>query len=281
MQPITAAAAALLASLSLTGCFLDSSGSGEGSAARPLSAEPDFVGSYTLEGNRILMATAGQTFSYCDGAERREVVQPGRVDTLEFALAGNRLTVLNAPETEAARTGGPLARIQWEASRSGRGTGLEGRWRIHDFDYRVVAGALDASAAAAWEKRIQAIRRGNALGISEMELRAGRAYTRSDIRWSELFLAEWNGELETALPSPASDRDLHDIKVVAVDKLTAELRGRKTGEAVRITFAADGTRSYSSDAQAHAPYADSAEPASCPDQAGWFEAFKSENARDA
>jgi hypothetical protein len=239
------------------------------------------VGAYTVEGDRILMATAGQAFSYCDGAERREVVQQGRVDTLEFALAGDRLTVLNAPEAEAAGPGGPSVRIQWEASRSGRGTGLEGRWRIHSFDYRAAAGALDASAAAAWEQRIQAIRKGNALGVSEMELKEGRAYTRSDIRWSELFLADWNGELETTVPAPAADRDLHDIEVVAVDKLTVELHGRKTGETVRITFAADGTRSYTSDTQAHAPYADSAEPASCPDQAGWFEAFKAENARGA
>jgi hypothetical protein len=276
MKLVTAGAAACIVSaLTLSGCFL---GGGE-EGPRPLGTAPDFVGSYRVSGDRLFMVTAGDTLSYCDGADRRERVQPERADTLEFALAGDRLTILNAPEAHAP--GSPAVRTQWEAERAGSGRGLEGRWRIRGFDYRAVSGDLDAAARQAWDLRVQAMRRGNALGASEIELREGKAYARSDIRWADLFAAGWNGELRTD-PAARAARDTLDIAVRVLDKFTVELKGNRTGETVRLAFAKDGTRSYASDRpEVRKAYAESREPAACPadPSEGWYAAFEAENAR--
>lgn len=276
MKLVTAGAAACIVStLSLTGCFL---GGGE-DGPRPLGTEPDYVGSYTVSGDRLLMVTAGDTLSYCDGADRKELIQPERADTLEFVLEGDRLTVLNAPEASAA--GAPVVRTQWEAERAGGGSGLEGHWRIRGFDYRAVSGTLDVSTRQAWDLRIQSMRRGNALGASEIELKEGKAYARSDIRWADLFVAGWNGELKTD-PAARSARDTLDVAVRVHDKFTVEMKGNKSGETVKLSFAKDGTRSYSSDRpDVHKAYAESREPAACPADPsdGWITAFEAENRR--
>jgi hypothetical protein len=290
MQTLKAGAAALLASLSLTACSIVGDDSGPDSASgprsespwpRPLSTHADYVGAYSVDGNRMVMVTPGDTAAWCDGAERKLNVVPSATDNLEFRLDGNRLTVYNTPEAETE--GGPVAQIVWEADRSGGlGEGLDGHWRIRGFDYRVVSGSLDAAGKAAWEARVEAMRRSNALGASEIELRGGQAFSRSDIRWADLFLSDWNGELEVpAAGSAPPDRDAFDIEVRRIDRHTAELTGRLTGEKVRVAFAADGTRSYTSDRPERAPYGEGQEPSSCPEEAGtrWFEAFKAENAR--
>jgi hypothetical protein len=293
MQTLKAGAAALFASISLTACSMvgedavpsaPAAASGPRSESpwpQPLSSDAEYVGAYTVDGNRIAMVTPGDTAAWCDGAERKLNEIPPSTDDLEFRLDGNRLTVYNSPEAETE--GGPVVQVVWEADRAGGlGEGLEGHWRIRGFDYRVVSGALDAAGKAAWDARVEAMRQGNALGASEIELRSGQAYSRSDIRWADLFLADWNGGLEApAAGSAPADRDAFDIEVRRIDRHSAELIGRLTGEKVRVAFAADGTRSYSSDRPDRAPYGDGQEPVSCPEEAGfrWFEAFKAENVR--
>lgn len=272
------AAFALPFSLALSACFL----SEERNAARPLSAESEYIGRYTVAGNRIIMVTEGDTLSYCHGSERRELARPSETDTLEFHLDRDRITVYNAPEAAGPAPGpGPVVRISWEAGRVGPGSGLEGHWRIRKFDHHLVSGSLGDSLKTAWEDRMRAWRRGNALGISELELREGRAYARSDIRWADLFVAEWNGELETDRPADSADRARYDIAAKALDKYTVELKGRRNGETVRIEYSKKGHRTYSSDAAGRLPYQEAGEPATCPDDPDrqWYGAFKAANAK--
>jgi hypothetical protein len=270
-----AAPTALLFSGFLSGCFVS-----DGSPEQPLAVSADYLGAYTVSGDRMIMVTQGDTASWCAGSERRITALPAEVDTLEFSLAGDRLVVLNSPEADGPADANPrpMVRIAWEAERVGRGSGLEGHWRIRRFDHQVVSGALGDSLARAWKDRIEAWRVGNSLGVSEIEFREGRAYARKDIRWADLFLAEWNGDLD---PAVAADSALLDIDVKVLDKYTVELAGRKTGEAVRVAFdAKTGLRSYSSSAPNRPVQAEDREPGACSQgKESWFPAFLAENAR--
>lgn len=277
MLKSTAALAASLATLcAFTGC----SDLGE-SGPRPLATEPDYIGEYSVDQDRILMTTVGDTLSYCDGPDRKVLGHPTETDTLKFHIGGDRLKVFNAPETDGPAVGaGPVVQISWEAARVGRGGDvLEGHWRIGKFEYNLVSGVLTDSLLSGWERRMRAWRRGNALGISEIEFKEGRAYARSDIRWADLFVADWNGELEPE--ARAADKDAYDIEVKALDKHTVELRGRGTGETVRLTFTRKGDRTFSSDRGGRQAYQVTREPASCPEnpESTWFEAFKAANLR--
>lgn len=280
LKPTAALAATLATFCAFTGC----SDLGD-SGPRPLATEPDYVGEYSVQQDRILMTTVGDTLSYCDGSERKVLAQPTETDTLEFHLEGDRLKVFNAPESEGAGGGmAPVVRISWEASKvGGAGSpaagGLEGHWRILKFEHHVVSGVLTDSLLTGWERRMKAWRRGNALGISEIEFKDGRAYARSDIRWGELFVAEWNGELDPEVRT--RDAGAYDIEVKALDRYAVEMKGRITGETVRISFLKNGDRTYSSDRSGHMAYQTTKEPASCPGDPDrdWFESFKAENPR--
>lgn len=280
MQDFRAAPAALsflFACSALTGCFVSESPGGR--SERPLPVEPDYLGTYTLSGDRMIMVTPGDTSSFCAGAERRIAALPAEIDTLEFALAGDRLTVLNSPEADGPAEAGPrpLVRVAWEADRVGRGSGLEGHWRIRRFHHQIVSGVLGDSLARAWKDRMEAWKLGNSLGVSEIEFKEGRAYARKDIRWADLFLAEWNGDLD---PAAAADSALLDVVAKVLDKYTVELTGRKTGETVRIAFDRHGIKTFSSSVPGRPVQTEQREPASCPEgEESWFQAFLAGNAR--
>lgn len=250
----------------------------------PLSVAPDYVGAYTVSGDRIFMVTSGDTSSWCEGAERKVSAHPAESDTLEFRLDGDRLKVLNSPERDldavaaaAAGAAAPVVRIGWEADRVGRGSGLDGHWRIDRIDYYLVDGDLDEASRAAWERRLRAWRRGNALGVSEMEFKDGHAYARSAIRWAELFVAEWNGDL-AAEAGATPDSARYQVEASLLDARTVRLLGRKSGENVSIAFAEDGERRLSSDKEGREPYSQSREPASCPEPGdAWLGAFLADN----
>lgn len=278
---------ALVASLAALFAFTGCSDLGE-SGPRPLATEPDYIGEYSVDQDRILMTTVGDTLSYCDGPERKVLGHPTETDTLRFHIGGDRLKVFNAPEVDGPAEGaGPVVQISWEASRVGGGASgsggnaLEGHWRIGKFEYNLVSGVLTDSLLSGWERRMRAWRRGNALGISEIEFKEGRAYARSDIRWADLFVADWNGELDP--DAGGADRGIYEIDAKALDRYTVELTGRVTGEVVRITFSKKGVRTFSSVRDGRQAYEVTGEPASCPENPDrtWFEAFKAENLRRA
>lgn len=291
--------AALAASLATLCAFSACSDLGE-VGPRPPATEPDYIGEYSLDQDRMVMTTMGDTQSYCDGPERRVLARPAETDTLEFHVDRDRLSVLNAPEADgadadaasAARSApavqpAPVVRISWEASRVGNGAdqgeakGLEGRWRIVKSDYRLLSGILTDSLVSEWDTRMRAWRRGNELGISEIEFKEGRAYARSDIRWADLFVADWNGDLQPGAREAGGS--LHDIEVKALDRFVVEMKGRGTGETVRLTFSKNGDRTFSSDRGEHPTYQVTREPATCPEDPGktWFESFKAANLRSA
>lgn len=276
MTRITTGIASVL-SLSAGLALLACSGPEVGGPA-PLSVAPDYVGAYTVSGDRIFMVTGGDTSSWCEGAERKVAAHPPESDTLVFRLEGDRLKVLNSPERDlSAGAAAPVVRIGWEAGRVGRGSGLEGHWRIDRIDYYLVDGDLDEASRAAWERRLRAWRRGNALGVSEMEFKSGHAYARTAIRWAELFVAEWNGEL-AAEAGARPDSSRYQVEATLLDARTVQLAGRKSGENVRIVFAEDGERRLSSDREGREPYSQSREPARCPEPGdAWLGAFLADN----
>lgn len=291
--------AALAASLATLCAFTACSDLGE-SGPRPLATEPDYIGEYSLNQDRVVMTTIGDTQSYCDGPERRVLARPTETDNLEFHIVRDRLSVLNAPEVDGAAAEAapvpqsaqavhpaPVVRISWEASRVGSGAnhdaakGLEGRWRIVKFDYHLISGILTDSLVSEWDSRLRAWRKGNELGISEIEFKEGRAYARSDIRWADLFVADWNGELQPEAREAGGS--LHDIEVKALDRFTVEMKGHGTGETVLLTFSKKGDRTFSSDRGEHQAYQVTREPVACPEDPGktWFESFKAANLRSA
>jgi len=97
--------------------------------------------------------------------------------------------------------------------------------------------------------------------------------TYSDRKTAANFLAAWNGHY-TESPTEA-DSAVYAVTVRVLDPHTLELKGRITGETVRITIENDGVRTYSSTLPGHGFYRHDEPAQTCPNESvpNWYYEF--------
>jgi hypothetical protein len=269
MKHLIYPAALILAATALTGCLTgNSSGTGNGGLGEQFR-----ISDYSVAGNKIIMPGSNDTEYYCMGNALQTQIDTGEADTVEFVISGATLTVYTHPYTR--QSGAEIQRYTL-LQRVGSGSGLEGTWSSADVGYRVLSGTLTAEDKSELDANFAENSRRNSLLKFSLQFVNGKMITFVDADVAALFVEEWNDEsFSNELPDSAR----YDISVKAVDRSTVELKGRKSGETVRITGAFMGDEIYTSDLPAHAKYTHFRIPKSCPndDVPDWYEEFRSAN----
>lgn len=248
-----------------------------------LSGTADFVGDYTVSGDRIFMTQPPDTSWSCDAGVAIPEVEPAETDTTSYTLVGTALTLWSDPDTLLDDEGGFIAVLRSGSllRRSGVGMGLEGRWRMESFEFHVLSGALDEEHRKMYDRFKTVLTQRNQYITSELEFAGGKAWSRVEGRFADFFVDDWNGRI--APDSTPPDSALYDIEVRTVDARTVSLKGRKSGENVTLTFDQPmGFATYSSDNPAHKTYNDLGYRPDCSGTGlprSWFFQFKRENAK--
>jgi hypothetical protein len=268
MKNVFYPAALLLSVAALTGCLFGNSSDDPGAPGEQVEA----VVPYRVEGGTIITPAYTSTDRFCDGDALETHVDTIDADTVEFLVADGTFTVFFDTDTTASEA---VVRQSIVYSRVGSGSGLAGLWLFDGLRYTVVAGTLTASEKSRYDREVQeeADRKG--------ETKAWVRFADGKITSYELtdhaarFIREWNGE--TGFPG---DSARFDIDVKAIDPATVELKGRNSGETVRLTHKSQSL-GYSSDKPGHAPYEFRKSPTSCPNESApdWYGGFLAANSK--
>ncbi|GEM_PF-1861655 len=282
MKPRLLLVSPLVATL-LSGCL-----TGGDSGSNPPGFKNE-VGPYRVEGAKII-TLAGQVKArnYCSytAGNKDTLIQKmdtSRADTSSYELDGGTLRLFfSKPDTLYSDSNAAVSAvisIYSSFERSGSGSGLDGQWIFHGSGYRVLSGALTPEQMKNQDKSIARSNFTAQHGILTVTLSGSVITTYQDMRTAELFVASWNGIFQDSAKYADSSR--YDISVRAVDKLTVEMKGRKTGETVYYTEENDRSRTYKSDSAAHIEYHYSPNPTSCPNSSSpqWFRDFKTANTK--
>jgi hypothetical protein len=236
------------------------------------------VSRYEISGDRVILSSPTDTMRFCDGDSLVEDSDGGRPDTTYYRLAGNRLWM--ASDFQSRPPDGPSYTLRRHTGlkRLSGGEGVGGWWRWDTAYNEILAGTLDPDAQADQERYLRI----NLAQLRYVEIDLGffdgEFRMRQDGRMAELFLAEWNGEIDD-YPGFPPDSAEYAIEVSIVDPYTVRLTGRETGERVTVTYDRSrmDTRYASSDPDRE-PYWEREGPTRCP--AGeWYEDFQWENAK--
>lgn len=265
------------ACLAFSGCLLDKE-----VILVPLPVESAPAGTYEVKGKSLIMTSEKEVHHFCLGDERREYTWGGTSDTLEYEIRGAVLSLFENPVPDDPETMAiePTVQPYSEWDRVGKGQDVQGTWRLRGFRYRVLWGELGDSLEAVWEWRVNPRTLGIVHGIQELEFRNGQVLSRVQLRWADLFLASWNGDMRRSpFETDNIDSAIYAIQVKILDPAKVELTGKVTGEVVRISFSAVGTASYSSNREGHLPYASDFDPPTCPYPPGilWYYEFQEDH----
>lgn len=268
MLPITS-----IAALAFSGCLLGNSDGG-GTASLGFTSKSR---TYIISENRIIFQPEVKTRSYCppDGA-LETVIDTLRSDSSEFGIEGDLLrVVVDTDSTES----GAVVKEMFVFGRTGMGTGIEGTWNFRIPEYEVVSGLLTAKEKAKRDSGVLIFQYGMKFTTSSITLSKGTITTFEDTRTADLFMESWNGTYPFVVREP--DSLGLDIFAKIIDPYTVELKGRKTGEIVRILMAPNRDRTYTSDKPGIAEYRHLRNPKSCPNdfEPQWFLDFEVANAK--
>jgi hypothetical protein len=266
-----------LATLSLTACFTDSASGPDADTAQDAGVLIRSF-AYHVEGNRIITDAYAKPEPYCDGDELiLDTSTPDRPDTVEFSISGS--TLYHFYPSFTSDSGGATLRQRLRFTRTSSGSGLVGSWVYADADYQILSGALSSGEKADLEDLMKRIRPTPALKKTTLVFTRDSVSRYEDSRTADLFINGWNtgyGE-DTDLPDSA----LYEISVKALDGKTVELKGKKTGETVRIAIRENGDRVYTSSVAGHEEFRYLETPVACPQvyYPNWFLEFEQTNAR--
>ncbi|MEO6096726.1 MAG: hypothetical protein ABIQ80_13335 [Fibrobacteria bacterium] len=260
--------ALVLAAAAFTGCLFDnSSDETPGDLGKLVSETP-----YSVTGNRIITPEHDESVRYCFLDSMIDTVFHIGVDTVLFEITGSTLTISemeNRTETGVS--------FQWYSThaRAGSGTGLEGDWTGTGRHYRVNSGTLSAEEKASLdlsESTSQAYATGRK---ATTRFSKGRIATYVDQDFGKSFVAIWNARVGENIPP---DSAVFDIEIKLIDKSMVELKGRKSGENVRIAESAEG-RTYSSSKAGHTEHRYFPHPTGCPNEyePNWYRQFTEDN----
>lgn len=232
-----------------------------------------------IAGDSLFIPAYTDTAFYCDssGLESEPRTMPKKA--ARFALAPGRLTVFNAPDTLAAS--GALAQGFTSYARvgaAGAGGGPGGLWLRDSIGYAILSGPATAQEKSDLDAGYRTLRRSLAYWTYHLLLGEGRARGYLDGRTAQRFIDDWNGV--GPVPSQA-DSGAYAITAKVSDPHTVELKGRKSGETVRLTMDPSGDRTYASSDPAHPTHTYTVVPESCPDdwEPEWYRTFLADNAK--
>lgn len=269
-------AALIVAASALTGCFL----TGNSSGGEASLAEKVQVGPYKVVGDRIITTSLLDTSYYCVGDSLEVETDNSRPDTVRFLISGNKLTLFTHIDTMPS---GALVQMTSISTRVGSGSGLDGAWRFSDQGFELVSGTMTAKEKANLERMLSESKSYSTFMTITVEFAGGSISTYIDGNTAAQFVDQWNKEdvwtyLDSTHVDPA-DSAKYDMTLKALDQYTVELKGRITGETVRIKLTPKGNRTYTSDSTGHAEHHFLVDPKTCPNdyQPEWFRAFQSGN----
>lgn len=259
--------ALLLTGASLSGCLFDnSSGTPEAPGAVVNTS------AYSVKGNTLILPPGIRTSAYCDRDFLETHVDTTEADTVEFKIVGSTLTVTWDKDT--TESGAEVLR-SLVLSRQGSGSGLNGLWLSLRQEYTVASGALSESEIAEYDENLQ-------YDLSQrMNTKSWLSFTNGQITSYESrdhaarFIRDWESEDLGSFPKNTT----YAIDVKAIDPSAVELKGRESGEIVRITWSGRADMTYTSSLPDHAAHRYFRTPTSCPNDFSpeWYGAFLEAN----
>ena len=258
------AAALALAALAFTGCLFDGSGGGQAG----VSLEPVLALPYKVSGDMIITGVHIDTSHYCDGDSLVVDTSMQGPDTVRYSIAGGILSIVGPPDTQ--EVSGAVVQHTFKAERVGGGSGLEGRWKSLPADYVVLSGTLTAEEKINLDKSKAGQGGMEKYGDAYIEFSGGLIKTYLDLDQAQIFLDAWTGASQGDTSAGMAHR--YDIEAKALDRLTVQLKGNKTGEIVTMKFSALGDRTVTSSDPKHPGFTYLQDPASCPEtiQPQWY-----------
>ncbi len=243
---------------------------------------PDEVMEYTISGDNLIFSSEQTvyTYSYCNGDSlvSEADTSEASLDTIPFSVSGNTLKIaFDEAYFDEAET--ILVTIWGSFSRTGSGSGIEGKWSFSDVEYTVTEGSLTEDEKEEVEALLFLYRAEMNMDVEISNGQIKIYYLDSDdTAAADMFIMEWNGEY---YDDPSySDSAEYDITVTKVDASTVQLKGNKTGETVTIALSKEKETYSSSDPENETgTYYD--EPVTCPNEVpGWYYDFLYNNRKE-
>lgn len=271
----------------LVGCGDKNDGNPVGPVGTKLT---DYNMSYKIAGNKIIVdysiKTAASNYCVDTLLVHRNDTTYSMSDTSEYALSGNTLKFISAPETMSVSKAVIVPYMQ--LTRKGSGTGIIGVWNNLTSGYNLVSGILTTSDKQNIDQFVQAALSGLTY---EYEFTSTQYfyYISGELDMAERFIYNWNYTVYMDTFIYPSDNSLYDITLKEISNKKITLTGNKTNEVVTITwnmlssvtslYDPKYTEVITSSNQlneAHTYYSD---PVSCPNKEypSWYNSFLSAN----
>lgn len=229
---------------------------------------------YSVIGNTIRTPAYDDTLTSCSGNGLTMSVVHHPADYLFFEVKDATLKTYRFPDSLES---GAVAKFSSVYSRIGFGHGIEGKWSATGREYSVVAGVLSVREREELESLIGSYREYLARADFSLEFSRDSVKVLVDEDHSADFIDRWNGKSST-FPQDA-DSARFDIDLKRMYRNTVELKGRKTGETVRLVQNMAGDVWYSSDVEGHPDLIYRGRPKSCPNTEfpAWYLEFLQAN----
>jgi hypothetical protein len=262
------AAGLFLAAAALTGCLFGNSSDDPGAPGEQTAST-----AYTARGNWIITPAHSDTETYCEDDSLVIDIQEQNLDSVEFEVTATSLKIF--PDADTLFESGALVQYIAVFTRVGSGAGLGGLWENTGEEYRVVSGTPSEAEKAEQENDRKRNLLFRAYFHSWARFADGKIVSYADRESARQFVSSWNDEF---INDFESDSARFAVTVKAVDKHTVELKGRKTGETVRLTQTMEAT-TFSSDNPGHALHRYLENPKSCPNEYSpeWYSDFLQAN----
>ncbi len=231
---------------------------------------------YSVSGDSLIIQGSKRSFSYCLLDSLVSDSSSGNADTVRFSIVGDTLNLFPLPDT---LDDGTVIQETFQMLRHAPGAGIEGVWKTGPIRYRHLSGQLDAARKAELDSQYAWNTEDAEYLYSFNEFKTGTLYQYAVFDWGEKFMRDWKRDRWTLLPGDSSHFAL-DAK--RVDKHAVELKGRISGETVRLTFQDNFERGYTSDRPEHPESWFRLNPTTCPNDVypPWLFEFLNANQKD-
>jgi hypothetical protein len=224
---------------------------------------------YSVSGDMLIIHDTWQAFAYCVYDTLKADTSRDRYDTVRFSILGDTLTLLPPADTLDSDL---VIQENFLLIRQADGKGIEGTWKPGPMRYSHVSGLLTPSRKAELDSQYAWDTEDARYFYAYDVFKAGTLTQYGNYDFGEKFIRDWNRGRAILTIVDSSSFAIDPRKV---DKHTVELKGRKTGETVRMTFRDNFDRLFESDDPSHPAYLYHLKPTTCPNdiEPSWYTAF--------
>jgi hypothetical protein len=228
---------------------------------------------YSVSGDRLITRDTTKAFAYCVNDSLTADPSRERYDTVRFSILGDTLTLRPPADTLDSDL---VIQEYLLMIRQAGGEGIEGIWKTGPMRYSYVSGPLTPSRKAELDSKYAWDTEDTRYFYAYNVFKAGTITQYGDYDFGEKFIRDWNRGRPILTIAESSSFAIDPRRV---DKHTVDLKGRKTGETVRITFMNTFDRLYESDDPSHPAHLYHINPTTCPNdfQPSWYTAFLQAN----